>query len=90
VQSWPTPIGMAKERLDGRPPAADLGRSVGLSPRQVEIIVRVANGMLDKQVARDLGIAVTTVRTQIGRIGRKTGCTRRAELTALAYELGLI
>jgi DNA-binding CsgD family transcriptional regulator len=61
-----------------------------LSPREREILVLVASGKLDKQVARELDIAVTTVRTHLERIGIKSGRRRRAELIALAYELDLV
>jgi DNA-binding NarL/FixJ family response regulator len=61
-----------------------------LTQREIAVITLVAQGYLDKQVARALGIQITTVRSYIERIGRKTGRTRRAELTAMAYELDLL
>jgi DNA-binding NarL/FixJ family response regulator len=61
-----------------------------LTRREVEVIVLIAHGLLDKQIAQELGIRVTTVRSYIERIGRKTGRSRRVGLTALAYERGLI
>jgi len=64
-----------------------LGRLTG---REIQIIVLVARGNVDKQIARQLGIQITTIRSYIERIGRKTGRTRRADLTALAYELNLM
>ncbi|MFP5319481.1 MAG: response regulator transcription factor [Acidimicrobiia bacterium] len=61
-----------------------------LSQREIEVITLVARGRVDKQIARELDIEIPTVRSYIERVGRKTGRTRRADLTALAYELGLM
>lgn len=61
-----------------------------LSPRQEQILILVAQGCLDKQIALKLGIQVSTVRTHIERIGGKTGFRRRAELAALAYQRKLL
>lgn len=61
-----------------------------LSPRQTQIVILVASGYLDKQIARQLGIQVSTVRSHIERIAWKTGRSRRAEVTALAYQLELL
>jgi DNA-binding CsgD family transcriptional regulator len=41
-----------------------------LTPREREVVELVAEHKTAKEIARELGIAVTTVRGYIGRIGR--------------------
>lgn len=60
------------------------GRSHDLTPRELSIARLVALGRADKEIARELGIRVSTVRTNLARIFRKMGVGNRA---ALAYRL---
>jgi predicted ATPase/class 3 adenylate cyclase/DNA-binding CsgD family transcriptional regulator len=61
-----------------------------LSARERELVILVARGATDAQIAAQLYIAVSTVRTHLDRIRDKTGCRRRADLTRLALQAGLI
>jgi predicted ATPase/DNA-binding CsgD family transcriptional regulator len=61
-----------------------------LSPRERELVALVARGRTDAQIAAELFISVRTVRSHLDRIRDKTGCRRRAELTRLALEQGLV
>jgi DNA-binding CsgD family transcriptional regulator len=45
---------------------------------------------MDAQIAEELYISVRTVRSHLDRIRDKTGCRRRADLTRLALQSGLI
>ena len=47
-------------------------------------------GQTDAQIAGRLFISVSTVRSHLDRIRDKTGCRRRAELTRLALQEGLV
>jgi DNA-binding CsgD family transcriptional regulator len=49
----------------------------------------VARGRTDAQIAGQLYISVSTVRSHLDRIRDKTGCRRRADLTRLALQAGL-
>ena len=60
-----------------------------LSPREREVLECVASGSTDREVGEQLGISIRTAQSHLVRIRAKTGRRRRAELTALAYELGL-
>ena len=51
-----------------------------LTPKEWEIARRVCNGLPDKQIARDLGIEFTTVRTHLTRIYGKLGVNNRSQL----------
>ncbi len=64
-----------------------LGR---LSPRERELVALVAQGRTDAQIAGQLYISVSTVRSHLDRIRDKSGCRRRADLTRLALQAGLV
>jgi DNA-binding CsgD family transcriptional regulator len=61
-----------------------------LSARERELVTLVAQGRTDTQIAGQLYIAVSTVRSHLDRIRDKTGSRRRADLTRLALQSGLI
>jgi predicted ATPase/DNA-binding CsgD family transcriptional regulator len=61
-----------------------------LSARERELVILVAQGRTDTQIAEQLCISVRTVRSHLDRIRDKTGCRRRADLTRLALTAGLV
>jgi predicted ATPase/DNA-binding CsgD family transcriptional regulator len=61
-----------------------------LSARERELVTLVARGMTDAQIAGQLFISVSTVRSHLDRIRDKTGSRRRADLTRLALSAGLV
>jgi DNA-binding CsgD family transcriptional regulator len=61
-----------------------------LSPRERELVTLVAQGRTNAQIASQLYISVRTVGSHLDRIRDKTGCRRRADLTRLALEAGLV
>jgi predicted ATPase/DNA-binding CsgD family transcriptional regulator len=66
-------------------------RAVGqLSHRQRELVMLVAQGRTDVQIAAQLSISIRTVRSHLDRVRDKTGCRRRADLTRLALTAELI
>jgi predicted ATPase/DNA-binding CsgD family transcriptional regulator len=71
--------------VPGAPPA-----QVKLSPRERELLTLVAQGRTDAQIAALLYITVRTVGSHLDRIRDKTGCRRRADLTRLALQAGLV
>ena len=71
------------------PPAAAPGLDA-LSPRERELLTLVARGHTDAQIAEQLHISVRTVSSHLDRIRDKTGCRRRADLTRLALNAGLV
>ncbi len=58
-----------------------------LSPREREVALALRRGLTDKQIARELDLAVTSVRTYLLRLRDKTGTARRAGLAAWAARL---
>ena len=61
-----------------------------LTEKQTELVRLVGRGLLDKQIAHDLGISFSAVRQRLAAVQQKTGCTNRAELAALAVRIGLV
>jgi DNA-binding NarL/FixJ family response regulator len=61
-----------------------------LSSRERELIAMVAQGQTDAKIAGQLFISVSTVRSHLDRIRDKSGYRRRADLTRLALEEGII
>ena len=51
-----------------------------LSPREQQVAAAVARGLTDKEIARELGLAPSSVRTYLNRLFDKTGTQRRAGL----------
>jgi len=72
------------------PPAQASPGAARLSPRERELVTLVAQGRTDAQIAAQLYISVRTVHTHLDRIRDKTGCRRRADLTRLALQAGLV
>jgi predicted ATPase/DNA-binding CsgD family transcriptional regulator len=61
-----------------------------LSARERELVTLVAQGRTNTQIAGQLFISVRTVSSHLDRIRDKTGCRRRADLTRLALQAGLV
>ena len=52
------------------------------SPRQAQIVSLVAEGEGDKEIARRLGVSVSTVRTHLQRLYREMGVHSRSRAVA--------
>jgi DNA-binding CsgD family transcriptional regulator len=48
------------------------------TPRQAEIVALIASGLEDKEIARQLGVSVATVRTHLQRLYRQIGVPNRS------------
>ena len=70
-------------------PAAPAGRLHGLSPREQEILRGIARGQSNKEIARTLGIAETTVKIHVQHILRKLEVSSRVHAAVIAVEVGL-
>lgn len=61
-----------------------------LTDREREILVLVARGLSNDQIAEELFISPATVKTHVSRIMFKTDSHDRAQLVVFAYESGLM
>jgi FixJ family two-component response regulator len=60
-----------------------------LTPREFEVMQLVITGMLNKQIAGELGTAEKTVKVHRGRVMEKLGVTSVAELVTLVHKARL-
>jgi DNA-binding NarL/FixJ family response regulator len=69
---------------DGKPPV------VALTKRELAVLVGVADGLSNKQIAQRLSYAEQTVKLDLTHVYRKLGVSSRTEAMAVAYRRGLI
>lgn len=75
-----------EDRVD---PAA--ARAVaGLSKRETDVLRRLARGMSNAEIAADLYLGGSTVKTHVARVLAKLGVRDRVQAVIAAYESGLI
>ncbi len=70
-------------------PAAEPDALAALSPRERETLRHIARGASNKEIARSLDIAETTVKIHVQHILRKLGLSSRVQAAVLAAERGL-
>ena len=73
------------------PPRAPLGaRESVLSPKEVETLRLIASGKTNRQIARELMVSLSTVKTHVERIIKKLGVSDRTQASVKAIDLGLL
>jgi DNA-binding CsgD family transcriptional regulator len=83
-------------RLTAKKPAAPFERntaaiaSLGLTPRECEILDHLASGQSNKELARALGVSPNTVKTHLANLFAKLGVDRRVKAIEKARFLALI
>ena len=79
-----------RKRRDGEKPLAELRRLFeSLTTREREIMTLVTTGLMNKQVAAELGLSEITVKIHRGHLMRKMGVRSLADLVRAAEALEL-
>lgn len=76
--SQPEPVPAVQEAPDG------------LTARETEVLVLIAEGLSNQEIARRLRVSTATVKTHINNLFAKTGLKDRAQAVRYAYGKGLV
>lgn len=72
------------------PVAPDTSVLDDLTEREHEVLLEIANGLSNSEIAAKFFVSEATVKTHVGRILAKTGLRDRVALVVLAYRTGLV
>jgi DNA-binding NarL/FixJ family response regulator len=72
-----------------RPAEAASVESLGLSPRQLEVLQLIARGLPNKIICSELGLAERTVKAHVTEVLRALGVSSRTQAALAAARLGL-
>lgn len=77
----------APDPLDGQGDDLDVADDVRFTPRQMEILKGLLNGLSNKEIARELGIIEGTVKAHIRTMMGNVGVKNRTQLAIIATRL---
>ncbi len=61
-----------------------------LTERETEVLVAMARGMSNAEIAEELFVGETTIKTHVGRVLMKLGVRDRVQAVVVAYESGIV
>ena len=73
--------------FDGNPKAL---ASLGISPRELDILKELAAGHSNKEIAANLNVSPNTVKTHVARLYEKLDAKRRTDAINKARQLGIM
>jgi FixJ family two-component response regulator len=78
-----------KRRVDAKALSDLQGLFAILTPRERDVLALVAAGLMNKQIAAEIGIAEITVKIHRGHVMKKMGAKSLADLVRMAETLGI-
>ena len=84
------PLPESDAAQDAAPTPAAGAEELGLTPRELEVLERLALGETNRQIAGALFISARTAGVHVSRILSKLGAANRSEAAAIAHRLGLV
>jgi FixJ family two-component response regulator len=83
-------LGRDRARREGETATSKLrSRFATLTPREQEVMALVTAGLMNKQIAGELGVSEITVKVHRGNVTRKMGARSLAELVRMAETLNV-
>jgi len=73
-----------------RPPEGAPRALPDLTSRETEVLIQVARGLSNREIAGQLFLGEATIKTYVGNILMKLGCRDRVQAVVAAYEAGLV
>jgi DNA-binding NarL/FixJ family response regulator len=73
-----------------KPQAAPRQPAEALTERELEVVRLVARGRTNEEIAGELFVSLSTVKTHLGSVHRKLGARNRVEVAAWAWESGIV
>ena len=84
VKEVPVPVGQSIL------PDEKKRENLGITPRELEILKLIAQGMSNREIAQKLFVSENTVKTHSSRVFDKLGSKRRTQAVQLGKEFGLL
>ncbi|MEU6718159.1 response regulator transcription factor [Nonomuraea sp. NPDC046802] len=86
----PSTLRRMLDRFAAQLPTEELAATAELTPREREVLLMVARGLSNMEIAGSLEVAEATVKTHLGRVLAKLGLRDRAQVVVYAYEAGIV
>jgi len=86
VKEVPVPVPAGAPFISDEKKREDLG----ITPRELEILELIAQGLSNREIAGKLFVSENTVKTHSSRVFDKLGAKRRTQAVQLGKELGLL
>ncbi len=89
---WSVASSSSSSSSSGPVPGAAAGVAAlgAVDGRARDVLLAVARGLSNQEVAASLGLTLATTKTYVHELLHRTGCTSRTQLVVLAYEAGLV